>query len=72
MKNKIYDQFQLEDKIQTNQNLRTVKLTGIKNKLEIKRIKAEMKNNIYDQFQLNNKIEITQNFYKRNQDEKTN
>ena len=46
MKNKICDQIQLKHKIETNQNLDTKKIKGIKNKPKIKKIKADIKNKI--------------------------
>ena len=50
MKSCIYDQFQLEDQIKRNQNLRTKKIKGTKKNKKIKRIRTEIKTSLYNQF----------------------
>ena len=47
MKSCIYDQFQLDEQIKRNQNLRTEKIKVTK---KIKRIKIEIKTSLYNQF----------------------
>ena len=47
---RIYDQFQLEDQIKRDQNLRTEKIEGIKKKSKIKRIRTEIKTYLDNQF----------------------
>ena len=63
MKSNIYDQFQLEDTIKTNQNRHPKKNKGTKSKTKIKRIRTELKINIYDHFQLKSKIANIQIFH---------
>ena len=50
MKSSIYDQFQLEDQIKTNQNLHIEKIKGTRKKSKIKRIKTEIKTFIYNKY----------------------